>query len=77
MLNFFGHVQFINIVESKELRELLLYLNADLSDDDIPHRQKLTEIIFESYKREWSKLVNELQVGLILLISFFGSQSLP
>ncbi|KAF9545852.1 hypothetical protein CPC08DRAFT_589654, partial [Agrocybe pediades] len=33
----------------------------DLRDGDIPHRTKLTEIIFQSYRREWLKLVRTLQ----------------
>jgi hypothetical protein len=57
--------QSLNVVECQELRDLLLYLNADLSDDDIPHRTKLTQVIFESYNCEWKKLVDELQVSYL------------
>lgn len=57
----------LNVVECQELRDLLLYLNTDLSENDIPHRTKLTRVIFDSYHREWSKLVRSLQV----LSSFF------
>jgi hypothetical protein len=52
----------LNVVETQELRDLLLYLNANLKDNDIPHRTKTTQVIFESYHREWKKLVAELQV---------------
>lgn len=34
----------------------------DLSDNDIPHRTKMTRVIFEAYHREWQKLVAELRV---------------
>ncbi|KAF4617427.1 hypothetical protein D9613_006423 [Agrocybe pediades] len=53
--------QSLNVVECPELRDLLLYLNFDLTDRDIPHRTKLTQLIFESYHREWKKLVSDLQ----------------
>ncbi|KAF9542984.1 hypothetical protein CPC08DRAFT_594729, partial [Agrocybe pediades] len=33
----------------------------DLTDRDIPHRTKLTQLIFESYHHEWKKLVSDLQ----------------
>jgi hypothetical protein len=64
--------QSLNVVETQELRDLLLYLNADLKDGDIPHRTKLTRITFESYHREWKKLVEELQVWLSLRVSSFS-----
>ncbi|KAF9559699.1 hypothetical protein CPC08DRAFT_595104, partial [Agrocybe pediades] len=32
-----------------------------LEDKDIPRRKKLTWIVFESYNREWKKLVAGLQ----------------
>ncbi|KAF9471352.1 hypothetical protein BDN70DRAFT_781954, partial [Pholiota conissans] len=32
-----------------------------LQDSDIPHRTKITRVIFESYHREWKKLLGELQ----------------
>jgi hypothetical protein len=52
----------VNVVETQELRDLLLYLNVDLKDSDIPHRTKITQVIFESYHREWKKIVAELRV---------------
>ncbi|KAF7974202.1 hypothetical protein HWV62_13164 [Athelia sp. TMB] len=44
--------QSINVVECPELCELLLYLNQDLLDADLPHRTKLTELIFEGFQCE-------------------------
>lgn len=56
-------LQSLNIVESWEIHDLLLYLNTNLSNDDIPHCTKLTQIIFESCNCEWKKVVDELQVS--------------
>jgi hypothetical protein len=62
-------VQSVNIVECPELRDLLLYLNEDLEDSDIPHRTKLTELIFKSFDREFKCLVDHIQVSTSLAAS--------
>ncbi|KAJ3898364.1 hypothetical protein F5879DRAFT_771611, partial [Lentinula edodes] len=43
---------------------LLLYVGVELSDGDIPHRTKLTDIIFEQFEVEWKKMVQELKNSL-------------
>ncbi|KIJ06348.1 hypothetical protein PAXINDRAFT_26351, partial [Paxillus involutus ATCC 200175] len=43
---------------------LLLFLNEDLRDQDIPHRTKLTQLIEERYKIEYVAMVQEIQNSL-------------
>ncbi|KAH9962525.1 hypothetical protein BGW80DRAFT_1116044, partial [Lactifluus volemus] len=33
----------------------------NLKDSDVPHRTKVTRVMFESYHHEWKKLVTELK----------------
>ena len=51
------------MVDCHELRDLLLFLSADLDDSDIPHRTKLGELIAESFKKEYLKMVAEISVS--------------
>ncbi|KAI0048598.1 hypothetical protein FA95DRAFT_1467595, partial [Auriscalpium vulgare] len=40
----------------------LLYLGAEtITDYDIPHRTKVTELIFERFREEYKKMVLEMQ----------------
>jgi len=52
----------MNVVESPELRDLLLFIGTDLTEHDIPHRTKLSELIVLRYKAEYAKLMVEVQV---------------
>lgn len=52
----------MNVADCTELRDLLLFLNADLRDQDIPHRTKLTRLIEERYKIEYAAMKHEIQV---------------
>lgn len=52
----------MNAVECPEFRDLILYLNDEITDSDIPHRTKITEFIFELFSMQYRKLVEELQV---------------
>lgn len=54
--------QAINIIEHQEFRDLILYLNAELDDDDIPHRTYLTEQILLRFRDVYQELVKQLQV---------------
>lgn len=51
-------------MECPEFRDLLLYVSqGDLSDNDIPHRTKITEEIEKYFKLEYIKMVERLQVS--------------
>lgn len=56
--------QSIDVIDSRELRDLLLFIGADLQDRDIPHRTKLSEMIMSRFKLEHSKMVEEISVSL-------------
>lgn len=49
-------------MESKELRELLLYLDADIDFSDIPHRTKLAQMILDAFEGEMKVLTTEMRV---------------
>ena len=51
------------MVENEELRDLLLFISADLTDKGIPHCSMLTKLIVENFQREYAKLQEEIQVS--------------
>ncbi|KAL1746119.1 ribonuclease H-like domain-containing protein [Schizophyllum fasciatum] len=51
----------MNSVECPEFRDLLLFLSAELEDEDIPHRTLLTELIAERFKIEKARMEEDLQ----------------
>ncbi|GLB45625.1 hypothetical protein LshimejAT787_2500170 [Lyophyllum shimeji] len=51
----------INVIDSPELRDLLLYVGTQLDEDDLPHRTKLTQLIYERFQLELKKLIEELK----------------
>ncbi|GLB45633.1 putative encoded by [Lyophyllum shimeji] len=53
--------QSINVIDSPELRDLLLYVGTQLDEDDLPHRTKLTQLIYERFQLEFKKLIEELK----------------
>lgn len=53
--------QSLNVVDCKELRDLLLYIGTHLEDDDIPHRMRLSDLIMEQFKAEVSKLIENMK----------------
>lgn len=57
--------QSIYSIECPEFRELLMYLNPDLDDEDIPHRTKLTEEILRRYKTKREELWKEMKVSIL------------
>lgn len=57
--------QSINVVESPELRNLLLYIGTQLHDGHIPHRTKLSELITERFKVEHAAMIQDLRVHFI------------
>jgi hypothetical protein len=50
------------VVDHPELRNLLLYLNANLEDGQIPHRSKLMELIMEQYQFEYDNMISDIKV---------------
>ncbi|GLB45978.1 putative hAT family C-terminal dimerisation region [Lyophyllum shimeji] len=48
-------------IDSPELRDLLLYVGTQLDEDDLPHRTKLTQLIYERFQVEFKKLIEELK----------------
>lgn len=55
-------LQSVNVVESPELRDLLLYIGAELEEADIPHRTRLMGLITERYIYEHKAMVDEMKV---------------
>ncbi|KAI0058625.1 hypothetical protein BV25DRAFT_1146104 [Artomyces pyxidatus] len=55
--------QSISVIDSPELRDLLLFVGIELVDGEIPHRTKLTQMIFERCHREYASVVAEIRVS--------------
>lgn len=56
-------VQAIRVVDNPYFRELLEYSSfGNLTDDDIPHRTKMTELIFDAYHYEKDAMKKEMNV---------------
>ncbi|KDQ52761.1 hypothetical protein JAAARDRAFT_50161 [Jaapia argillacea MUCL 33604] len=55
--------QSINVVESEELRDLLLFVGSELKDGDIPHRTKLAQLLIERFRTETELLAHDTQEG--------------
>ncbi|KAJ7703836.1 hypothetical protein B0H14DRAFT_3903685 [Mycena olivaceomarginata] len=53
--------QSLDVVDCPELRDLLLFIGAQLEDDDIPHRTKMAELITERFKVEYQKMIHKIQ----------------
>ena len=52
----------INVLESPEFRELMLFLgDGKLKDKDLPHRMKMTKTILEEFKKERKSLAEDMQ----------------
>jgi hypothetical protein len=63
--------QSIDVVDSPELRELLLYVSPHFDKVDIPHRTKLSELITADFKREYLAMLKDIEVRLHdFLLSF-------
>ncbi|KAJ6620952.1 hypothetical protein B0H10DRAFT_2432551 [Mycena sp. CBHHK59/15] len=54
--------QSIDVVDCPELRNLLLFVGAQLEDEDIPHRTMLSKLIAERFQVEYNKMIREIQV---------------
>lgn len=54
--------QSINVLESPEFRELMLFLgDGKLEDKDLPHPTKMTKTILEEFKKERKSLAEDMQ----------------
>lgn len=60
--------QAINVVDNKEFRDFALYGRKNVCDGDLPHRTKLTELLFKTYETEHLKLVNDFKVRIQMYI---------
>lgn len=57
--------QSLNLIDRYEFRDLLLYASASdntLADKDVPHRKKLTDLIYDAFHKEHGRIVRELEV---------------
>ncbi|KAJ7482847.1 hypothetical protein B0H11DRAFT_1807231, partial [Mycena galericulata] len=53
--------QALDVVDCPELRDLLMFIGAQLEDEDIPHRTKLSQLIASRFHTEYTKMINEIQ----------------
>lgn len=49
-------------MEDPYFRDLILYLKPELTDGDIPHRTKMTEYIFELFRKRYTEMMQEMRV---------------
>ncbi|KAF8983520.1 hypothetical protein BDQ17DRAFT_1177936, partial [Cyathus striatus] len=43
---------------------LLLFLSADITENDIPHRKKVADLIREQFEQEYNKMAEEIRNAL-------------
>ena len=55
-------------VDCEEFRKLLLYCGRELCDQDIPHRDRVGQLIMLEFKRNWDEMAADLQVWPRMLI---------
>lgn len=60
-------LQSLAVVDGPELRDLLRYVGQDLRDCDIPHRDKLTDLVLKRFKTERENMIEDMQVGTVFL----------
>ena len=63
-------IQSLDVVDSPELRDLLLFISA-LDDSDIPHRSKLSELIAKPSRGNIQKWQQRLRWLLFVLFHIF------
>ncbi|KZT21840.1 hypothetical protein NEOLEDRAFT_1030986, partial [Neolentinus lepideus HHB14362 ss-1] len=54
----------LNVIDSPELRDLLLFLGAELTDNDIPSRKKLGRLVVQKFTEEYNKMKQDIQQAL-------------
>ncbi|PPR02336.1 hypothetical protein CVT24_011679 [Panaeolus cyanescens] len=53
--------QSMNVVDSPELWDLLLYIGEHLEDKDIPHRTKISDLITEAFEQEKAAMIDKIK----------------
>lgn len=64
--------QSLDVVDSPELCELLLFISTILDDGDIPHRSKFSELITKAFKKEYMEMTTEIEVSPFLFYFAIG-----
>jgi hypothetical protein len=59
-----GFYKAMNVIECPEFWALLLYLQENLTDDDIPGCTKIRSSILKMWQTEFLKLKSELEVRI-------------
>ena len=74
LLTLWGY-QSVDVVESPELHELLLFISPHLNKVDIPHRTKLSELIMVGFKQEYLAMLKDIEVSVhhLFIISSLDS----
>jgi hypothetical protein len=57
------YIQSINLIESRDFRDLLLMLRDTLQEQDIPHRTKIRSLIIDGWTAYYTELKAELGVS--------------
>ncbi|KAJ7803186.1 hypothetical protein B0H14DRAFT_3778595 [Mycena olivaceomarginata] len=57
--------QSLDVVDCPELRDLLLFIGAQLDDGDIPHRTKLSQLISTRFHAEYTAMIHEIKISMI------------
>ncbi|KAJ7735047.1 hypothetical protein B0H16DRAFT_1765616 [Mycena metata] len=58
--------QSLDVVDCPELRDLLLFIGAQLEDRDIPHRTKLSQLISDRFQVEYKAMIREIQSRTVM-----------
>ena len=53
----------INVIESKEFQDFILYGRDNITECDLPHQTNLIGQIFKAYEEEHCKLLDNFKVG--------------
>ncbi|KAJ7303017.1 hypothetical protein DFH08DRAFT_986961 [Mycena albidolilacea] len=56
--------QCLDVVDCPELRNLMLFIGAQLDDGDIPHRTKLSQLISTRFRAEYTAIIREIKNAL-------------
>ena len=62
--------QSINVIKCPEFRSLLLFLQEDLHEEDIPHRDKLRKSIMETWYHYYLSLKDELEAFISPVVHY-------
>jgi hypothetical protein len=54
------YFQSLDVVDCPELRDLLLFIGAELQNEDISHRTKKSELISKQFQVEYEKMIKEI-----------------